>query len=288
MGGGANNADVTPKFIVANGLRFAYLEEGEGPLVLLVHGFPDTPHTWDAVRPAVAALGFRVVSPFTRGYAPTEIPRTEDYDGDTLGEDMLALATALGEETAIVIGHDWGASAAYSAAALAPSRVRLLVTLAIPHPASVIPTPKLLWAVRHFFWLSRANAAANIRAGELAHIDELVARWAPAWDVPPGETDAVKRALREPGCLEAVLGYYRGIGLRLPRAQRGKITVPAVAFAGTEDLVAPHVYERARPWYTAAYEVVTMPGGHFMHREHPAHFLRELARVLEPYRPRQP
>src|SRR5437763_1852930 len=132
-------------FVDANGLRFAYLEEGSGPLVLLVHGFPDTPHTWDHVRPALAARGFRAVSPFTRGYAPTEIPKVEDYDADTLGADMLALMTALGEEEAIVIGHDWGASAAYSAASLAPKRVRLLVTVAIPHPASVIPTPKLLW-----------------------------------------------------------------------------------------------------------------------------------------------
>ena len=74
----------TLKFVNANGLRFAYFEEGQGPLVLLVHGFPDTAHGWDEVRPAVAARGFRVVSPFTRGYAPTEIPAQEDYGSDTL------------------------------------------------------------------------------------------------------------------------------------------------------------------------------------------------------------
>ncbi len=273
-----------PQFIQANGLRFAYLEEGKGPLVLLLHGFPDTPHTWDDVRPAVAALGFRAVSPFTRGYTPTEIPKTEDYGADTLGADVLALITALGEESAIVIGHDWGAGAAYSAAALEPARVRLLVTIAIPHAASVIPTPWLLWTVRHFFTLSRAGAAAKIRAGDMAHIDELVHRWSPAWDVPAGETEAVKRAFREPGCLEAALGYYRALSPRLPRSQRAKTTVPAVAFAGENDMIDPSMYERARRCYTESYEVVKMPGGHFMHREHPEHFIRELSRVLEPHR----
>jgi pimeloyl-ACP methyl ester carboxylesterase len=278
---------VSTKFIQANGLRFAYLEEGpaKGPLVLLIHGFPDTPHTWDDVRPALAALGFRAVSPFTRGYAPTEIPKTESYDADTLGTDVLALMTAFGEENAIVVGHDWGASAAYAAASLGPARVRLLVTVAIPHPASVVPTPKLLWTVRHFVTLSRAGAAARIREGDFAHIDELVSRWAPAWDVPAGETDAVKRAFREPGCIEAALGYYRALRIRLPPSHRGKITVPSVAFAGTDDLIAPAAYERARSRYTGSYEIVTMPGGHFMHREHPGHFIRELSRVLEPYRP---
>src|SRR4051812_47609508 len=106
------------QYVHANGLRFAYFEEGHGPLVLMVHGFPDTPHTWDHARPALAAAGFRVVTPFTRGYAPTEIPAREAFDADTLARDLLALIPALGAETAYVVGHDWGAGASYSAAAL--------------------------------------------------------------------------------------------------------------------------------------------------------------------------
>ena len=66
------------KTVEANGLKFAYLEQGTGPLVLLVHGFPDTAHTWRDVMPAIAEAGFRAVAPFTRGYKPTEIPK----DGD--------------------------------------------------------------------------------------------------------------------------------------------------------------------------------------------------------------
>ncbi len=74
-----------PKFVDAGGLRFAYLEEGKGPLVLLVHGFPDTYRTWDAVRRALARAGYRAVSPNTRGYWPTAIPDDARYDAETRG-----------------------------------------------------------------------------------------------------------------------------------------------------------------------------------------------------------
>ena len=268
------------KTLQANGLRFAYLEEGSGPLVLLVHGFPDTPQTWDAARSALAAAGFRAVSPFTRGYAPSEIPADGAYDSDTLGRDILALIDALGEERAIVVGHDWGASAAFSAVGLAPEKIAKLVTIAIPHPASMRPTPSLLWKVRHFVTLRLPGAAHRIRRSQFTLIDELVQRWSPAWDVPPGETDAVKRCFAEPGSLEAALDYYRSISPVLPKSQRRRVTVPAVAFAGETDVVPPSAYERARSRYTAGYEIVTLPGGHFMHRDHPTEFCRELVRVL--------
>ena len=128
-----------PAFVEANGLRIAYLEAGKGPLVLLLHGFPDTAHTWDRALPALADAGFRAVAPFMRGYHPTAIPADGAYDSDTLAADAVALITALGEEQAIVVGHDWGASAAYGAATIAPERVKKLVVLAIPHPKSLNP-----------------------------------------------------------------------------------------------------------------------------------------------------
>ncbi len=269
------------KTVEANGLKFAYLEEGAGPMVLLVHGFPDTPQTWEHVRPALAKAGYRAVTPWTRAYHPTEIPAEEKYDAETLGKDLIALVDALGGgEPAILVGHDFGAAAAFAAVALAPEKFKQLITVGIPHPRSIKPTPMLAWKVRHFFLLSRKNAAAKIRKNELKHIDELVQRWSPAWDVPANETEAVKRAFREPGCLEAVLGYYRAISRKIPPSQRGKVKVPSIAFAGEHDTISPKMYERARRCYEGSYEVVTMPGGHFMHREHPAHFERELLRVI--------
>ncbi len=265
--------------VTANGVRFSYLEQGSGPLVLFVHGFPDTPYTWDATMTAVAGAGYRCVAPFTRGYAPTEIPADGAYDTDTLGKDVLALIDALGAP-AVVVGHDWGASGAYAAASLGPEKVRLLVTLAIPHPRSIRPTPWLAWKVRHFVTLRRKHAADKVRKNNFAMVDELVSRWSPAWDVPPTETARVKAAFAEPGCLEAALGYYRAMSGRTPPALRGQIAVPTVSFAGEHDIISTRAYEKARGCFTGSYEVVQMPGGHFMHREHPAHFARELVRVL--------
>jgi pimeloyl-ACP methyl ester carboxylesterase len=267
----------TTRVVKANGLSFTCLEEGNGPLVLLVHGFPDTAHTWDRTRPALAAAGFRAVSPFTRGYAPTEIPADGDYRVDTLAKDIASLIEALGEEKAVLVGHDWGAAASYSTAILYPERIRLLVAVAIPHPASIRPSLGLLWKARHFVTFRSRRAEQRVRANDYAHIDELVRRWSPAWKVPPDETAAVKRAFSQPGCLEAALGYYRAAGLTIPASQRKRIRVPTVAFAGATDYaVKPSAYERARSWYVDSYDVVTLPGGHFLHREHPDQFNTEL------------
>jgi pimeloyl-ACP methyl ester carboxylesterase len=265
----------------ANGLTFSYLEQGSGPLVLLVHGFPDTAHTWNRVMPDIAAAGFRAVAPFTRGIAPTEIPADGQYGADTLGADVVALIDALGESNAVVVGHDWGASAAYSAATLAPERVRTLVTLAIPHPGGLIPTPRLIWLVRHFFTLPLPGAAQRVRRKNFAHVDELVHRWSPSWAVPEGETDPAKAAYRVEGCLDAALGYYRALRPWLPKAQRLRITVPSFAFAGEDDPFPASAWELARSRFTGPYTVIRMPGGHFMHREHPERFSKELLRILQ-------
>jgi pimeloyl-ACP methyl ester carboxylesterase len=268
-------------FVEANGVRFAYLSQGSGPLVLLLHGFPDTAHSWDRVMPAVASAGFRAVAPFMRGYHPTAIPTDGKYDGDTLGRDVLALIEALGEQTAIVVGHDWGALAAYTAASLGPEHVRLLITVGVPHPNAVLPTPTMLWSIRHFLVLRAKGAAEKIRAKNHAYVDHLVRRWSPAWkDIPGEETARVKEAFSQPGVLEAACGYYAALKPRVSPSLRSKITVPSVVFAGMNDTFPVSAYERARRAYAASYEVVKVPGGHFMHREHPDAFIPELIRVL--------
>jgi len=269
----------------ANGIQFSYLEAGSGPLVLLLHGFPDTAHTWDRTMAELASAGFHAVAPFLRGYHPTEL--AGPYDSDTLGNDALGLIEALGGERAFVVGHDWGASAGYSAAALGPERIRLLVTLAVPHPRSIRTTPRTLWGFRHFLRLRRPGAAAWVRAGGMAYIDELWRRWSPAWkDLPASETAQVKAAFAEPGCLEAACAYYAtaaaSIPPKLPPSHRKDIAVPTVAFAGEDDsIITTRTYEKARHCFTGSYEVVAVPGGHFMHREHPEVFVPELRRVLE-------
>jgi pimeloyl-ACP methyl ester carboxylesterase len=278
MGTGAE-----PKRVEANGVDFAYIEEGSGPLVLMLHGFPDGARTWDAVRPAVAAAGFRCVTPFMRGYFPTAIPSDSRYDSETLGNDVLALIAALGEERAIVVGQDWGANAAYCAAGLEPERVRLLVTLAIPHPATMLPTPSLLWTVRHFFTLNFSGAAARTRKGDFRHLDELGRALVAGVDgAARRDRCRARRALaaRTPRGRDRLLQGPLAI---MPKSMRRRVEVPAVSFAGETDIVSPDAYERARKHFKASYEVVKLPGGHFMHREHPEAFERELLRVMRTY-----
>ena len=273
------------KTIAANGLEVAYLERGlergEGPLVVLLHGFPDTAHTWDPTMDALAAAGFRAVAPFMRGYFPTTIPADAAYDSDTLGRDALALIDALGGP-AILVGHDWGASAAYSAAALGPEKISRLVTLAIPHPKSIRATPAMAWRLRHFVALRRKSVVDKMRADNFAYVDELWRRWSPAWtEIPASETASVKEAFARPGCLEAACAYYSALGVRLPPGHRKNITVPTISIAGEHDgIMAPRHFEKARHCFESSYEVIQVPGGHFMHREHPEVFIPELVQVL--------
>src|SRR5882724_11812032 len=110
----------------ANGVRFATLEAGDGPLVLCLHGFPDHARSFRHQLPALAAAGFRAVAPYMRGYAPTQAAPDGRYQSAVLAQDATELITALGYDSAYVFGHDWGAMAAYGAAIIAPQRVKKL------------------------------------------------------------------------------------------------------------------------------------------------------------------
>jgi pimeloyl-ACP methyl ester carboxylesterase len=263
-------------FVDANGLRFAYLEEGTGPLVLMLHGFPDTPHTWDDLRSRIAAKGYRAVSPFMRGYHPTAIP-DRDADQETLARDALALVDALGASEAIVIGHDWGASAAYGAAALGPERVKKLFVLAIPHPATLKPTLKKLWGVRHFAVYKLPGAPERFARNDFAALPEICRRWSPSWRPDPNEFDPVRASFSNRASLNAAFGYYRKLSPIPSASLKARITVPAVVFAGLDDPIAePADYRGAARMFAGDYIVEEVDGGHFMHREHPDAFAERL------------
>jgi len=189
------------------------LAAGSGPLALCLHGFPDTAHTWEYLLPVLARAGFRAVAPFMRGYAPTAVPADGAYGIGALAADTLALYEALGgDREAVLIGHDWGAEAAYAAAARAPGRWRRVVTLGVP-PAGLDP---LLFSdydqLRRFFYLfvfrdPAGLAEAAVAADGMAFLDRLWADWSPGYH--PGQHLArVKQSLR-PANLAAAIGYYR-------------------------------------------------------------------------------
>jgi pimeloyl-ACP methyl ester carboxylesterase len=125
---------VNHRTLQTQGIRLHVAEQGEGPLVLLLHGFPESWFSWRHQLPALAAAGYRVVAPDQRGYADSDRPEAIDaYDQVTLVDDMVGLLDALGEERAIVVGHDWGAPVAWHMALLHPERVRAVVGMSVPY-----------------------------------------------------------------------------------------------------------------------------------------------------------
>ena len=267
-------------FVDANGLRFAYLADGEGPLVLLFHGFPDTAHTWDHARKRIAKKGYRAVSPFMRGYHPTAIP-DRDADMETTARDALALIEALGEKSAILVGHDWGATAAYGAATLDPTRVRKLFTVAIPHPATLLPTPRKVWGVRHFLAYKLPGAAERFAADDFASLALICRRWSPTWAPEPGDFADVRECFANARSLDAAMGYYRALSFLPAKHLKERISVPTVVFSGKDDPLADRAdYERGKRMFEGEYVIEEIPGGHFLHREHPEEFAERLVSHL--------
>ena len=123
-----------PHYIKSNGINMAVYEQGEGPPVVLLHGFPELAYTWRHQLPALAEAGFHAIAPDQRGYGQTDVPpNVEDYNADELIADVHGLLDALGLETATFVGHDWGALLLWYMAVLAPERIDRLVILNIPH-----------------------------------------------------------------------------------------------------------------------------------------------------------
>lgn len=122
------------KFVDTNGIRMAFYEQGEGPPVVLLHGFPELAFSWRYQLPALAAAGFRAIAPDQRGYGLTTVPpAVADYRVGELIADVHGLLDALELESATFVGHDWGALVVWHMAMLAPERMERLVALNIPH-----------------------------------------------------------------------------------------------------------------------------------------------------------
>lgn len=127
-------AEVQHRFVETNSIRMHIAERGEGPLVVLLHGFPESWYSWRHQLEALAAAGYRAVAPDQRGYGQTDRPATSDrYTQLHLVGDVIGLLDALGEERAVIVGHDWGAPVAWHTALLRPDRVRGVVGLSVPY-----------------------------------------------------------------------------------------------------------------------------------------------------------
>lgn len=200
--------------VTANALEFAYLETGEGPLALCLHGFPDSPHSYRHLMPALAGAGYRAVAPFMRGYAPTAIPANGSYTTTDLVADANGLHEALsGDEDAVLIAHDWGVAAGWGAPVHAPQRWRKVVILNIPpFPVfgQVAFTMEQIKRSYYFWFFQMAISDAIVAADDLAFLDYLWSTWSPGYDASDDLAKA-KACLRDPANLAAALGYYRAM-----------------------------------------------------------------------------
>ncbi|MBM3139974.1 MAG: alpha/beta hydrolase [Chloroflexi bacterium] len=148
---------VTQRTIEANGLRFRVAEAGAGPLALLLHGFPESWYSWRHQLTALAGAGYRAAAPDMRGYGASDAPPdVADYDIEHLVGDAAGLVEALGEQQAVVVGHDWGAIIAWQCALLRPDRFRAVAGLSVPYTGRPPVRPLETWKRRfgeNFFYI---------------------------------------------------------------------------------------------------------------------------------------
>jgi len=241
-------------------LNIAYYEEGpaDGPVVLLLHGFPYDIHSYVDVAPQLASQGCRVIVPYLRGFGTTRFrdPATlRSGEQAAIGADLIALMDALGIKRAVFAGHNWGGRGASVAAVLWPDRCAGLVTvnsyLIQDLTRAMVPlSPQYeaaLW-YEYYFQLERGRAGLAANRREIARI--LWEQWSPRWDFDDAIFDRTARAHDNPDYVDVVIHSYRhrfGLAggdprytdLRRRLAQLPPITVPSVTLDGDADGVLP-------------------------------------------------
>jgi epoxide hydrolase 4 len=260
-------------------VRLHYVEAGEGPLVLLLHGFPQFWYQWRHQIPALVEAGFRVVAPDMRGYNLSDKPSgVRAYRVELLARDVKRLILACGEGTADVVGHDWGAIAAWIAAMRHPGRVGRLAILNVPHPARLLdgllsPMQLLRSSYMFLFQIPRLPEEV-IRAGDFALLRSVLGR-----DLVQSEAftaEDIERyieAMAQPGALTASLNYYRAL-LRNPRETRAllqRVEAPVLVVWGEKDrFLSRRLAEPPRLWVPNLIRVKRLPdASHWVAEDRP-------------------
>ena len=207
-----------------NGVDLAYLDEGEGAPVLLIHGFPDDHCVWRHQIPALVAAGYRVIAPDTRGCGQSEAPlATADYRLSQLVEDMRALLDHLGLDRVRLVGHDWGSIIGWRLAETHPQRIEAYAALSVGHP-SAYARGGLMQKLKGYYVLMfqlRGVAERLVQARDWAAVRAMVGS--------PEDAQAIISNLSRPGRLTAGISYYRATldliaaraGARLPMPVMG-------------------------------------------------------------------
>lgn len=245
-----------------DGLRFNVIVEGEGPPVLLLHGFPDDHTVWRHQIPALVAAGYRVIAPDTRGTGDSEMPpREADYRVDLLVGDMIAVLDALGVRRVRLVGHDWGAVIGWYLTLRHPDRVGRYIAMSVGHPKAYARGGLMQKLKGYYILLIQLRGFAEwlVRLGNWRAL-----RWVTGDDA---EFPRVRERLQRPGRLTAGFNYYRAnLGLLtppdLPRAQ-----VPVVGIYSDGDRFLTQGQMLASAAYCDA-------GWTYVHVERASHWLQ--------------
>jgi len=268
--------------ITANGLRFHALAAGpaDGPLVVLLHGFPETAHGWRRQIGPLADAGLRVVAPDQRGVGLSSKPTgIANYRVHLLAADIVAIVRALGRERAQVVGHDWGGAVAWTLAMRHADVFERAAILDAPHPAAFVerlrrhPSQLLRSWYMAFFQLPWLPEAV-LRAGHFDRLAKALVATSRPGTFTPADLDVYRSAWAQPGALTGMLNWYRALRLRGggPGASRGdqRVRVPMRVLWGDRDqALEPALAEASLAWCDAG-EVFHFPAAtHWLQHEEP-------------------
>jgi pimeloyl-ACP methyl ester carboxylesterase len=261
--------------------------EKGSPLILL-HGWPDDTRTWDHVLPALHAAGHRTYVPYLRGFGPTRFRHSSTMRSgqlSALGQDVIDLADAIGLERFAVVGHDWGARAAYIVSVLAPARATSCVAISVgwgtndPHQRISLKQIQNYW---YHWYLALDRGAELVRNDRVAFTRFIWTIWNPNWRISDAEFETTARSFECPDWADVVLHSYRvrwGLAPGNPKyaAIEAKlsgnpiITIPTlVIHGGVDPCKDPTTSEGREAFFSARYERIVLDGvGHFPQREVP-------------------
>lgn len=263
--------------IITNGIRMHYVTQGEGPLIVLLHGFPEFWYSWRYQIPFLAEHGYTVVAPDLRGYNDTDKPRT-GYDVPTLLCDIEGLIKGLGQEKAIIVGHDWGGALAWAFAMRYPAMTDRLIVMNAPHPGAMLREMRTLkqlrkswyifvfqipWLPEYLLLRNHANEIGRMLRG--AAVQKSV--------FPREETAKYQEAMSKPGAMTAALNYYRQLLRRSSRSSWGtkyQVSVPTLLIWGEQDIGLGIELTTGLEQWVDDIEIKRIPdSGHWVQQEQP-------------------
>lgn len=265
------------KFIKANNIRFHYVDEGSGELVVLLHGFPEFWYGWKNQIP-VLAKQYRVVAPDMRGYNFTEKPpNVSDYRIEILAKDIAELIKALGYEKAIVVGHDWGAAVAWAVAALHPEVVKKLAILNVPHPAELkralmgfnLAQWKKSW---YMFFFQLPGIPEKIIGTEKFFKGTFKKMCMKKYAVSKEDIEKYVVAYSQPGAVTSAIAYYRAaFRSTFSAVELPKIQAPVLMLWGEHDTaLGKELTYRTAEYCENTFEIKYDPtSGHFVQHDNP-------------------